>query len=224
MRLLVVEDEKDMNRILVKGLEAEGYVVDSCFDGESGLDYLCMEEYDGVVLDVMLPKMDGFTVLKTARSRGVTTPVLFLTAKSGIHHIVQGLDIGADDYLVKPFDFRELYARIRMITRKKADVKENIYTCGDLVVDCNSCSVKRGEVSIELSPKEYSVLIYLIRNHNIVVTREQIEDNIWDLNREGGSNLIDVYIRYLRKKIDDPFETKLIHTIRGVGYVLREQE
>jgi len=224
MRLLVVEDERDMNRVLVKGLEAEGYVVDSCFDGESGLDYLCMEEYDGVILDVMLPKIDGFTVLKTARSRGVTTPVLFLTAKSGIHHIVHGLDIGADDYLVKPFDFRELYARIRMITRKKADVKENIYTCSNLTVDCNSYSVKRGEDTIELSPKEYSVLLYLIRNQNIVVTREQIEDNIWDFNREGGSNLIDVYIRYLRKKIDDPYENKLIHTIRGVGYILKEKE
>lgn len=224
MRILVVEDERDMNRIIVKGLQSEGYLVDSCYDGESAYDYLCMAEYDGVILDVMLPKMDGFTVLKKVRSRGITTPILFLTAKSDVNDIVQGLDLGADDYVVKPFDFKELLARVRMITRKKADVHRNVYTCGELSVDCNKCTVVRAGKIIELSPKEFSVLLYLIRNQNIVVTREQIEENIWDLNRDGSSNLVDVYIRYLRKKIDEGFEFKMIQTIRGVGYVLKEKE
>lgn len=224
MRILVVEDEKDMNRIIARRLEAEGYCVDTCYDGESAYDYLCMTEYDGVLLDVMLPKMDGFTVLKKVRSKGIVTPILLLTAKSDVTDIVQGLDLGADDYVVKPFDFQELLARIRLITRKKAEVHENIYNCGDLMVDCNKRTVKRGEKDIELSPKEYSVLLYLIRNQNIVVTREQIEANIWDFERYGSSNLVDVYIRYLRKKIDDGFEKKMIQTIRGVGYLLKETE
>lgn len=224
MRLLVVEDEKDLNRILVKELEAEGYLVDSCYDGESAFDYLCMAEYDGAILDIMVPKMDGFTVLKKVRRRGITTPVLFLSAKSDINDIVTGLDLGADDYMVKPFEFKELLARIRMITRKKVNAHENLYSCGDLVVDCNNCSVKRQGKLIELSPKEYSVLLYLIRNQNIVVTREQIEANIWNFDRYSSSNLVDVYIRYLRKKIDDEFEFKMIQTIRGVGYVLKGED
>lgn len=224
MRLLVVEDEKDLNRILVKELEAEGYLVDSCYDGESAFDYLCMAEYDGAILDIMVPKMDGFTVLKKVRRRGITTPILFLSAKSDINDIVTGLDLGADDYMVKPFEFKELLARIRMITRKKVNAHENLYSCGDLVVDCNNCSVKRKGKLIELSPKEYSVLLYLIRNQSIVVTREQIEANIWNFDRYSSSNLVDVYIRYLRKKIDDEFEFKMIQTIRGVGYVLKGED
>lgn len=224
MRLLVVEDEKDMNRIIVKKLESEGYLVDSCYDGESAYDYLCMAEYDGAILDIMVPKMDGFTILKKVRSKGITTPILFLSAKSDVNDIVCGLDLGADDYMVKPFEFKELLARIRMITRKKVDVHENVYTCGGLTVDCNDCSVKRDGKLIELSPKEYSVLLYLIRNQNIVVTREQIEANIWDFGRDSASNLVDVYIRYLRKKIDDEFEFKMIQTIRGVGYILKENK
>ena len=224
MRLLVVEDEKDLNRIIVKELESEGYLVDSCYDGESAYDYLCMSEYDGAILDIMIPKMDGFTILKKVRSKGITTPILFLSAKSDVNDIVCGLDLGADDYMVKPFEFKELLARIRMITRKKANVHGNIYTCGDLTVDCNDCTVKRAGRTIELSPKEYAVLLYLIRNQNIVVTREQIETNIWDFGRDSASNLVDVYIRYLRKKIDDGFDFKMIQTIRGVGYVLKANQ
>lgn len=224
MRLLVVEDEKDMNQIIVKELESEGYLVDSCYDGESAFDYLCMAEYDGVILDIMVPKMDGFTILKKVRSRGIATPILFLSAKSDVDDIVRGLDLGADDYMVKPFEFKELLARVRMITRKKVDVRENIYTCGGLVIDCNTCSVKRDGRQIELSSKEYAVLLYLIRNKNVVVTREQIESNIWSIDRYSNSNLVDVYIRYLRKKIDDNFDFKMIQTIRGVGYVLKENE
>ena len=224
MKILLVEDEKDMNRIIKKELESEGYLVDVCFDGDSAYDYLTMEEYDGVVLDVMLPKMNGFEVLKKARSLGVQTPVLFLSARSHIDDIVEGLDIGADDYMIKPFAFQELSARVRAMTRKKAGVRENNYRCHDLSVDCNEHIVKRAEKTINLSPKEFSVLLYLIRNQNIVVTREQIEANIWDLDHDSYSNVIDVYIRYLRKKIDDPYEVKLIQTIRGVGYVLRAGE
>lgn len=224
MRILVVEDEKDMNRILVKGLESEGYVVDSCYDGESALDYMSMAEYDGVILDIMIPKMDGFSVIKKARSKGITVPILFLSAKSDVNYIVEGLDLGADDYMTKPFEFQELFARIRMITRKHSDVHENVYICGGLVVNCNDCSVKRDGKEIELSPKEYAILLYLIRNKNIVVKREQIEANIWELDRYSSSNLIDVYIRYLRKKIDDDYDFKMIQTIRGVGYILKEKE
>lgn len=221
MKILVVEDEKDLNRIITKELESEGYLVDACFDGESAFDYLKLEEYDGAILDVMLPRMDGFEVLKKARNSGIQTPVLFLTARSGVEDIVKGLDIGADDYMVKPFVFQELSARVRAMTRKKAGVHENIYRCGDLTVDCNEHAVKRQEQPIYLSPKEFSILLYLIRNQNIVVSREQIEANIWDLDHDSYSNVIDVYIRYLRKKIDDPFDVKMIQTIRGVGYVLR---
>ncbi len=224
MKILVVEDEKDMNRIIKKELEAEGYLVDVCYDGDSAYDYLTMEEYDGAVLDVMLPKMNGFEVLKKARSHGIQTPVLFLSARSHIDDIVEGLDIGADDYMVKPFAFQELSARVRAMTRKKAGVHENIYRCADLSVDCNEHMVRRGDTVINLSPKEFSVLLYLIRNQNIVVSREQIEANIWDMEHDSYSNVIDVYIRYLRKKIDDPYEVKLIQTIRGVGYVLRADE
>ena len=224
MKILVVEDEKDMNRIIKKELEAEGYLVDVCYDGDSAYDYLTMEEYDGAVLDVMLPKMNGFEVLKKARSHGIQTPVLFLSARSHIDDIVEGLDIGAEDYMVKPFAFQELSARVRAMTRKKAGVHENIYRCADLSVDCNEHMVRRGDTVINLSPKEFSVLLYLIRNQNIVVSREQIEANIWDMEHDSYSNVIDVYIRYLRKKIDDPYEVKLIQTIRGVGYVLRADE
>lgn len=224
MRILVVEDERDMNRIIAKRLEEEGYCVDTCYDGESAYDYLCMAEYDGVILDVMIPQMDGFEVLRKIRSKGISTPILFLSARSNVNDIVKGLDLGADDYMVKPFDFQELLARIRMITRKKADVHGNVYSCGSLTVDCNNRSVKREGKVIELSPKEFSVLLYLIRNQNIVVTREQIEANIWDFDRDGSSNLVDVYIRYLRKKIDDDFSFKMIRTIRGVGYILKGEE
>ncbi len=224
MKILVVEDERDLNHIIQKELEAEGYLVDVCFDGDTAYDYLLMEEYDGVVLDIMLPGRNGLELLKMARGKGVQTPVLFLSAKSGIDDIVEGLDVGADDYMVKPFAFQELSARVRAMTRKKAGVRENIYRCKDLAVDCKEHTVKRGGNLIALSPKEFSVLLYLIRNQNIVVTREQIEANIWDIDHDSYSNVIDVYIRYLRKKIDDPYEVKLIQTIRGVGYVLRADE
>lgn len=224
VHLLVVEDEKDMNRILVNKLEKEGYNVDSCYDGVTAIDYLTLADYDGVIMDIMLPGMDGLSVLKKLRVAGKQTPVLFLTAKGDTEDIVEGLDLGADDYMVKPFAFKELFARIKVMTRRKPEIQENIYRCKDLVIDYNTHEVTRAGIPISLSPKEFAVLIYLVRNKNIIVTREQIESNIWKLKSDGGSNLVDVYIRYLRKKIDDDFEEKMIVTVRGTGYMLRCEE
>lgn len=224
MRLLVVEDEKDMNHILVSKLEKEGYNVDYCFDGDAAIDYLTLADYDGVILDIMLPGLDGFQVLKKLRAAGKQTPVLFLSARGDTEDIVRGLDTGADDYIVKPFVFKELLARIKVMTRRKPEIQENVYWCGDLTVDYNTHEVTRNGISITLSPKEFAVLLYLVRNKNIIVTREQIESNIWKLQSEGSSNLVDVYIRYLRRKIDEDFEEKMICTIRGTGYMLKCEE
>lgn len=221
MHVLVVEDEKDMNKIITQRLEEEDYVVDSCFDGATALEYLTLAEYDGAILDVMLPKMNGFEVLKKMRSQGVNTPVMFLTARSDTKDIVNGLDSGADDYLVKPFEFSELLARLRVMLRKKTGAKENIYRCGELEVNVNERSVRRAGKEISVSSKEFAVLVYLIRNQNIVVTREQIETNVWNIDSDIASNVVDVYIRFLRKKIDEGFEKKMIQTIRGVGYILK---
>lgn len=224
MKLLVVEDEKDLNSIIVKKLIAEGYSVDSCFDGESALDYLNAVEYDGVVLDVLLPKMNGFQVLKEIRAKDIQVPVLFLTACTDTDDVVLGLDAGADDYVTKPFSFYELLARIRVMIRKKVEIRENIYQCGDLILNYNDRTVKRAGKDIDLSAREFAILFYMIRNQNIVLTREQIENNIWNMDYEGSSNIIDVYIRYLRKKVDDEFETKMIQTIRGAGYMLKWED
>lgn len=224
MRILVAEDEKALNRILVKQFTKLGYSVDSCFDGESVFDFLAGADYDAVVMDVMMPVKDGFTVLKEMRERKNTTPVIFLTAKTEISDRVYGLDLGANDYLVKPFSFEELAARVRMITRDSKGNSTNVFTVGDLTVDVKSREVKRGGVRIDLSAREYSILEALIRNAGTVMTREKIESSVWNYDYEGGTNVIDVYIRYLRKKIDDGFEKKLIHTVRGAGYILKEGE
>lgn len=224
MRLLVVEDEKDLNRIIVKNLEAEGYIVDSCYDGEDAVIYLTTIQYDAVLLDVMIPKLSGFEVLKKIREMKIETPVLFLTARDNVEDIVFGLNIGADDYMVKPFSFDELMARLRVIVRRKPEVRENIYTCGDLTLNVNTRQVTRQGKKISLSPKEYAILECLIRNKNIVLTRAQIESNIWNMDYSGESNVIDVYIRYLRRKIDDDFDEKMIQTIRGTGYMLKCDE
>lgn len=223
MKILVVEDEKDMNHIICKGLKNAGFSVDSCLDGKSGMEYLMLGEYDGAILDVMLPNMDGFEILKNAREEGNTTPILFLTAKTAISDVVKGLNLGADEYMSKPFSFEELIARIHVMTRRARNVRENIYRCGELIVDCTTNQVEREGIQIELSPREFAILLYMMRNQNQVLTREQIQNNIWDLEYDGSSNIVDVYIRYLRKKIDTPFETKMIHTIRGVGYLLKSE-
>lgn len=221
MRILVVEDEKNMNKIITQRLELENYCVDSCYDGQAALDYLLLAEYDGVIMDIMLPQMDGYEVLRQMREQGVQTPVMFLSAKDETDDIVKGLDIGADDYMVKPFEFSELMARLRVMMRKQTGVKENVYRCGSLEVDINTQTVTREGKKIALSPKEFAILVFLIRNQNMVVTRQQIEDNIWSVGNETSSNVVDVYIRYLRKKIDADYYVKMIQTIRGVGYILK---
>lgn len=223
MRILVVEDEKNLNNIIVKKLKLEHYGVDSCFDGQEGLDFILATEYDVIILDIMLPKLNGFEVLKKIRSKKITTPVLLLTAKDSVEDRVQGLDLGADDYLIKPFAFDELLARIRVLLRRNSnsDTANNIFSIGNLTVDIESRSVKRDDKSIKLSTREFTILEYMIRNKGKVLSRDNIEQHIWNYDYEGGTNVIDVYIRYLRKKIDDGYEPKLIHTIRGIGYVLK---
>ncbi len=221
MRILVVEDEKDLNRVISKRLESEGYSVDRCFDGEEALDFIDVGEFDAIIMDIMMPRINGIEVLKQMRSRNNTTPVLLLTARDGIGDRVNGLDAGADDYLIKPFAFEELLARIRVMTRKASGNSTNVFSAADLTMDLNSHTVVRGDVNINLSAKEFEILEYLLRNKGIVLSREKIESHVWDFDYSGGTNVVDVYIRYLRKKIDDNFEPKLIHTVRGCGYVLR---
>lgn len=224
MRILMAEDQKDLNRIITKRLSAEGYYVDSCFDGEEALSYIEMAEYDGIILDIMMPKRDGLSVLHSLRKKGIGTPVLFLTARDAVEDRVLGLDSGADDYLVKPFAFDELIARIRAMTRKSAGNSSNIFSVADLVMDTASHTVTRGGKEIALSAKEFSLLEYLLRNKGHVLSRTMIENNLWNFDYSGGTNAVDVYIRYLRKKVDDGFEPKLIHTVRGCGYVLKENQ
>ena len=224
MRILLAEDEKALNRVVTRRLTWEGYSVDSCFDGQEALDYLAAVEYDAVILDVMMPKVDGFEVLTQMRERGDDTPVLFLTARDALADKVEGLDLGADDYIVKPFEFDELMARLRVLTRRKSSSTSNIYVCGDLTVDSGHHKVTRGDTEIVLTAKEYALLECLIRNKGLVLSREQIETNLWNGDYIVGSNVVDVYIRMVRKKVDAEFEKKLIHTVRGYGYVLKEEE
>ena len=220
MRILVVEDEKDLNSIICSKLVKEGYNVDACYDGQAALDYMEAENYDGAIMDIMIPNKDGITVLREMRNAGIQVPVLFLTAKTETQDIVRGLDAGASDYMTKPFEFSELMARLRVMLRTQNPVNENVITCGSLVVDMNNRQAIRDEKVIDLTVREYAILEYLARNRNVVVTREQIRVNIWNIDDDVNSNVIDVYIRYLRMKIDDNYEEKLIHTIRGVGYKL----
>ena len=225
MRILVVEDEQNLNDIIVKRLILEKYGVDTCFNGNDALEYIFSTEYDVIVSDIMLPGIDGFEILKRIREKGIKTPVLLLTALDGIEDRVKGLDYGADDYLVKPFAFDELMARIRVLLRRNStngnSNASNIFSIANLTLNCNSHDVFRDDVPIKLSTREFTILEYMIRNKERVLSREQIEQHIWNYDYEGGTNVIDVYIRYLRKKIDKDFEPKLIHTVRGIGYVLK---
>lgn len=223
MRLLYAEDEEDLNKVVTKKLTEEGFSVDSCFDGREAIDNVQFTEYDAAILDIMMPHADGFAVLKELRKLKKNTPVLFLTARDSIEDRVTGLDSGANDYLVKPFSFEELLARIRVLTREKHNLTENILSIGDLELNLSSHIVTRGGTEISLTSKEYQLLEYLLYNKEKVLSREKIENHIWNYDYEGGTNVIDVYIRYLRRKIDDGFPTKLIHTVRGAGYVIREE-
>ncbi len=224
MRILLAEDQKDLNELLTKRLRNENYSVDACYNGEEALDYMEGAEYDAVIMDIMMPKMSGLEALKKIRLRKNYVPVLLLTAMDSIEDRVRGLDAGADDYLVKPFAFEELMARIRVMLRKPAAVQTTVYTVGDLEVHVDTMKVLRGGKEINLSGKEFTLLRYMIQNKGIVLSRERLEQHIWNYDFCGSSNVIDVYIRYLRKKVDDGFPQKLIHTVRGAGYVLKEGE
>lgn len=221
MRILFAEDEKSLNKIITKQLKVAGYSVDSCFDGGEAYDLITMTDYDAAIFDVMMPVMNGFELVKKIRAKGIDVPVLFLTARDSIEDRVTGLDIGADDYLVKPFSFDELSARLRVMTRKKYGKKTGVITIDDLSIDTASMHVERAGKNISLSAKEYELLRYLAMNKGVVLSRGKIEDHIWNYDYEGGTNVVDVYIRYLRKKIDDGFDKKLIHTVRGAGYVIK---
>ena len=203
MRILFAEDERDLNDIITKKLTSQGYSVDSVYDGEEAIDILSYTDYDAVILDIMMPKADGFAVLRALRSKGKNTPVLFLTARDSVQDRVAGLDSGANDYLVKPFSVEELLARIRAMTRTAFGVSDSLLSVGDLTMDTAAKVVKRGGKEIPLSAKEYALLEYLMHNAGIVLSREKIENHIWNFDYEGGTNVVDVYIRYLRKKIDE---------------------
>lgn len=224
MRILVVEDEPTLNRLIADKLKLEHYSIDACMDGEDALAHMACAEYDAVILDIMLPKIDGITVLRRMRAGRDRTPVLLLTAKDSVEDRVIGLDSGADDYLIKPFAFSELLARIRVMLRRSVDSVDDTLSLADLTMDCKARTTARGGEPILLSSREFDVLEYLIRNKGIVLSRDKISNHIWAYDYNGTSNVVDVYIRYLRKKIDDGREPKLIHTVRGAGYVLRVED
>lgn len=224
MRILLVEDEKKLANVIKKGLEENGYSVDMAHDGEEG--FYMAENYpcDVIILDIMLPLMDGLELLQNLRKNGINTPVLMLTAKDAIADKIEGLDRGADDYLTKPFDFEELLARIRAMLRRSSDVKEAVICIADMEIDTARHEVKRGGRHISLSSKEYALLEYLAYKREHVVSRFDITEHIYNEEFDLDSNVIDVYINFLRKKIDKGFDKKLIHTVRGAGYILKEED
>ena len=222
MKILVVEDEKDLNNIITKHLKKNNFSVDSVFDGEEALEYLNYGDYDVIILDVMMPKMNGYEVVKNLRANKNETAVLMLTARDGIDEKIKGLDLGADDYLVKPFDFRELIARIRALVRRKYGNSSNKLVIGDLILDTSEKSVTRAGKQIELTGKEYEVLEYLMQSKNRILSRDQIKEHVWDFDYEGDSNIIDVLIKNIRKKIDIEDGKQIIYTKRGLGYVIKE--
>ena len=222
MRILVVEDEKHLNRIISEAVEDEGYSVDSCYNGVEALEYLACADYDVIILDIMMPKMNGLELVRRLRSEGNSTPVLFLTARDAVADRVEGLESGGDYYLTKPFDFQELMAVVRVMTRKYTGNRSNVYTIADLSLDSNTRTVTRAGKNIDLTAKEFSLLEYMMRNKGVVLSREMIENNLWNYDYEGGTNVVDVYVGYLRKKMDTGFSRKLIHTVWGTGWVLKE--
>ncbi|MFY9301913.1 MAG: two-component system response regulator RppA [Atribacterales bacterium] len=222
MRILVVEDEKRLAEVIKKGLVEEGYSVDVAYDGAEGQYMAESASYDLVILDIMLPKKDGVTICQELRIRGINTPILMLTAKDSVEDRVKGLDSGADDYLVKPFAFSELVARVRALLRREALSKASKLQVGNLVMDTLTREVWRGDKKIELTAKEYAILEYFMRHPNMVVTRTMLMEKVWDYDFEGISNVIDVYIRRLRLKLDEEGAESIIETVRGAGYRLRE--
>jgi len=221
MRILIIEDEKSLADIIKKGLEEERYAVDVAYNGEEGLFMAENEPSDLIILDIMLPVIDGMTILKKIRKAGIKTPVLMLTAKDTIMDKVSGLDSGADDYLTKPFAFEELLARMRALLRRNSEVKASIITIGDLIIDIATHEVKREEKNILLSAREYALLEYMAINRNKVLSRTALTEHLYDQDFDLDSNVIDVFINRIRNKIDRGYDTKLIHTVRGTGYILK---
>jgi heavy metal response regulator len=223
MRILVVEDEKKVASFIKRGLEEENFTVDMAYDGEEGLFMAESNPYDLILMDIMLPKMDGLAVIKALRGKGVTSPVLCLTAKDTVDDIVSGLNSGSDDYLTKPFAFAELVARVRALLRRGTQDRGAEIRFADLRLDPVAHKVWRGGKEIELTAKEYALLEYFMRNPNQILTRTMIAEHVWDYTFDSFTNIIDVYVNYLRKKVDRDFDKKLIHTVRGIGYVLKEE-
>ncbi|MBZ2132621.1 response regulator transcription factor [Streptococcus gordonii] len=225
MKLLLVEDEVDLNRSLTKLLKKEHFSVDSAFDGEEALEFIEMMDYDLIILDIMMPRMDGFAFLKKIRQAGQQVIVLVLTARDSLEDKIRGLNLGADDYLVKPFEFEELLARLRaLLRRQQRELVSQKIDLGDLVLDLNKKIVLKDDQVLDLTAKEYEVLEYLARNRDHVLSREQIRDHVWDFDYEGESNIIDVLIKNIRRKIDQDKKQPIIHTKRGVGYVIWNSE
>jgi DNA-binding response OmpR family regulator len=221
MRVLLVEDERNIAAYVRRGLEEQGYAVDAAFAGNEALDWISTVRYDLIILDIMLPEMDGYTVCRELRNRGCRTPVLMLTARASVNERVIGLDAGADDYLVKPFALKELFARLRALARRTSEpARTTQLQMDDLVLDTLTRRVQRGGKTLELTPKEYAVLECLMREPERVLTRAEIAEQVWNYDVYNQSNILDVYIRHLRRKIDAPFGIKLIHTVRGAGYRL----
>jgi heavy metal response regulator len=223
MHILVVEDEQKVASFIKKGLEEEGYAVDVTADGEAGLAMALAGVHDLIILDIRLPKMDGLRVLQALRQDNVTAPVLLLTVRATIEDKVLGLDAGADDYLTKPFAFQELVARVRALLRRRADAEPTVLHIGDLTLDPARRTVSRGGEKIDLTPREFTLLDYFMRNPGRVLTRTMIAEHVWDYSFDTSTNVIDVYVNYLRKKIDAGRASKLLHTVRGVGYVLKAE-
>jgi len=223
MRILVVEDEKKLAGLIKKVLEKEKYAVDVAYDGQEALDFAETYPYDLILLDILLPQKNGYEVIRELREKRILTPVLMLTAKDAIEDKILGLDMGADDYLTKPFDFGELLARIRALLRRETQDKPIILKAGDLTLNPKTHIVKRAGKLIHLTSREYRLLEFLLRRKNQILTRDEIIDHVWDSSFESMTNIVDVYIRYLRQKIDTGFSKKLIHTVRGIGYCLKEE-
>ena len=222
MKILVVEDEKDLNRVITKHLKKNNYSVDSCFDGEEALDYISYGEYDLIITDIMMPKIDGYGFIKQLRNGKNSTPVIMLTAKDSLDDKILGLDSGADDYIVKPFEFDELLARIRVLIRRNYGFATNIIQVDDVVLDISKKQVTRSGESIVLTGKEYEVLEYLFKNKTGIISREQILNHVWDYDYKGASNIIDVIVKNIRKKLDVGSKKPIIHTKRGLGYFVKE--
>ena len=223
MRILLIEDEKRIAGFIARGLEESGYTVDAAETGQAGLTMMTGAAYELVILDLMLPDLDGFVVLEKIRLRKATQPVLILSARGNLEDRVKGLDLGADDYLVKPFAFVELLARVRALLRRGQSLPERLQT-EDLVLDCLRRKVNRAGVNIELAPKEFSILEYLLRNKGRALSRTMIVEHVWEMDYTGLTNIVDVYIRHLRGKVDDDWPLKLIKTVRGIGYMIGTAE